>query len=170
MCRWFLAFPPACRTAALWSTVCPKRQAADILIAFDDGELKSFPPQELLEEIKAQTLQELEPSRLGLVNGDDGHAMAADLTWVHLGKGVSKPCGVLLETGARDESLGSLPIYTHHIVITSAFAQEEGTSPLRARVRLSSMCLRHTRARRGDLNRDAVASPQPMQASLAPLL
>ena len=56
-----------------------------------------------------QTLQELEPSRLGLVNGDDGHAMAADLTWVHLGKGVSKPCGVLLETGARDESLGSLP-------------------------------------------------------------
>ena len=77
-------------------------EAADILIAFDDGELKSFPPEELLAEIKAQTLQELEPSRLGLVDSDDGHAMAADLTWVKARLGALRPPRGVVSGGRGD--------------------------------------------------------------------
>ena len=88
-------------------------------IAFDDGDLKMYPQNELQGYATLDTLRGMDASAGGLVANEGGYAMAAAVTYFSPGgKAAAKPVGVLVnETDVR---LGDVPIYQQHVVQSDA--------------------------------------------------
>ena len=100
-------------------------------IAFDDGDLKMYPQNELQGYATLDTLRGMDASAGGLVANEGGYAMAAAVTYFSPGgKAAAKPVGVLV--GETDVRLGDVPIYQQHVVQSDAFKPAPGRRASRA--------------------------------------
>ena len=99
------------------------------LIAFDDGEIRSYTPEMLMERIKSKILVEACAEDGGVVASETGHGKAERLTYYSTGgRGAKKVAGVLI--GASGHMLGADVIYETHMIRPNAF--DKSPPPARA--------------------------------------
>ena len=124
-----------CWYGGLCAGECAKSK--QIIVGFDDGEVREFTEQELNEQMRTGYCK-FPPEgseRYGTVEGvsTPAHGMASAFTFFQESKRVRRVSGVLV--GKSDDQLLGEPLYTQHYVCSSVFTQPEVTETATRRQR-----------------------------------
>jgi len=93
---------------ALWYGGFVHRLEDEVLIAYDDGDLRKYSKAELTRCVTAKQLVAVEDGELGIIASEGGLPMAAEIVMYAMGRGSEKPVGVLV--GKTDDVLAHFSV------------------------------------------------------------
>lgn len=112
------------RPAKLYGGIVGAENDDGVLLGFDDGEVRRYTKEALVERHEAKVLMAADPAKGGIISSEFGHGMAAKfLTLKDSGKTVG------LFVGVHDIKLaGELPIYQSITIRPGAFGEARTSS------------------------------------------